>query len=70
MSIGSCRYNTPQFTPKSKYYSIKMVWFGEEIQRHGVKLLKIKTLEQLGDIFTKGLARATFEYLRKKMMGW
>jgi hypothetical protein len=33
-------------------------------------LLKIKTAEQLGDIFTKGLPRATFEYLRNKMMGW
>ncbi|KAL7475004.1 hypothetical protein ACHAW6_000935, partial [Cyclotella cf. meneghiniana] len=59
-----------QFTPRSKYYAIKTVWFREEIQRHGVKLLKIETSEQLGDIFTKGLARAAFEYLRKKMMGW
>jgi hypothetical protein len=60
----------PQFTPRSKYYAIKTVWFREEIQKRGVKLLKIDTVEQLGDIFTKGLARATFEYLRKKMMGW
>ena len=27
-------------------------------------------MEQLGDIFTKGLPRAIFKYLRKKMMGW
>ncbi len=60
----------PQFTPRSKYYAIKTVWFREEIQKRGVKLLKIETVEQLGDIFTKGLPRATFEYLRKKMMGW
>jgi hypothetical protein len=60
----------PQFTPRSKYYAIKTVWFREEIQKRGIKLLKIETVEQLGDIFTKGLARATFEYLRKKMMGW
>jgi hypothetical protein len=50
----------PQFTPRSKYYAIKTVWFREEIQKRGVKLLKIDTVEQLGDIFTKGLARATF----------
>ncbi len=59
-----------QFPSRSKCYAIKMVVFREEIQRHGVKLLKIETLEQLGDLLTKGLARATFEYLQKKMMGW
>ncbi len=26
--------------------------------------------EQLGDIFTKGLPQATFEYLRSKIIGW
>jgi hypothetical protein len=60
----------PQFTPRSKYYAIKTVWFREEIHKRGVHLLKIETAEQLGDIFTKGLPRATFEYLRNKMMGW
>ena len=60
----------PQFTPRSKHYAIKTVWFREEIHKRGIKLLKIETMEQLGDIFTKGLPRATFEYLRKKMMGW
>ena len=60
----------PQFTPRSKYYAIKTVWFREEIQKRGVKLLKVATIEQLGDIFTKGLPRATLEYLHLKMMGW
>jgi hypothetical protein len=60
----------PEFTPRSKYYAIKTVWFREEIQKRAIKLLKIDTVEQLGDIFTKGLPRVTFEYLRKKMMGW
>ena len=59
----------PQFTPRSKYYAIKTVWFREEIQKRKIKLLKIDTVQQLGDIFTKGLTRATFEYLRLKMMG-
>jgi hypothetical protein len=57
----------PQFTPRSKYYAIKTVWFREEIQKCGMKLLKIDTIEQLGDIFTKGLARAPFEYLRLRI---
>ena len=60
----------PQFTPCSKYYAIKTVLFREEIQKQGVNLLKIDTVEQLEHIFTKELPRATFEYLRLKMMGW
>ena len=60
----------PQYTPRSKHYAIKTVWFREAIVKRGIKLLKIATIEQLGDIFTKGLPKATFEYLRKKLMGW
>ena len=60
----------PQWTPRSKWYATKTIWFREEIHKRGIKLLKIETVEQLGDIFTKGLPRATFEYLRKKIMGW
>jgi hypothetical protein len=60
----------PQFTPRSKYYASKTIWFREEIVKRGIKLLKISTMEQLGDIFTKGLPRATFEYLRKRINGW
>jgi hypothetical protein len=53
----------PQFTPRSKYYATKTIWFCEEINRRGIELLKIETSEQLGDMFTKGLAKPTFEYL-------
>ena len=60
----------PQFTPRSKYYAIKTIWFREEIFKRGIQLQKIDTIEQLGDIFTKGLTRVVFEYLRKKILGW
>jgi hypothetical protein len=60
----------PQFTPRSKYYAIKTIWFREEIHKRGINLLKIDTTEQLGDIFTKGLSQPTFEYLRSKITGW
>jgi hypothetical protein len=36
----------------------------------GSNWFKIDTVDQLGDIFNKGLPRATFEYLRNAMMGW
>jgi hypothetical protein len=60
----------PQFTPRSKYYATKTIWFREEIHKRGIKLLKIDTTEQLEDFFTKGLSQPTFEYLRSKIIGW
>jgi hypothetical protein len=60
----------PQFTPQSKYYVIKTILFHEEIFKRDVQLHKIDTVKQLCDIFTKGLSRFVFEYLRKKIMGW
>jgi hypothetical protein len=47
----------PQFAPQSKYYAIKIIWLCEEIFKRDVQLHKINTVEQLGDIFTKGLTR-------------
>ena len=53
----------PQFTSCSKYYASRTIWFHEDTNKRIIKLLKIDTVEQMGDIFTKGLPRATFEYL-------
>ena len=60
----------PQYTPRSKHYHIKTICFRELIKKLKIKLMKIETVEQLGDIFTKALPRVQFEYLRKKLMGW
>lgn len=60
----------PQFTPRSKHYAIKTIWFREQIVKRGIKLFKIETSEQLGDLFTKSLPKVTFEYHRKKLLGW
>ena len=60
----------PQITPNSKYYASKIIWFYEEINKGWIKLLKIDTLEQMEDIFTKILPRATNEYLQKKIIAW
>ena len=60
----------PQFTPRSKHYTVKTHWFREQCFARGIIIQKISTTEQLGDIFTKCLPQATFEYLRKKLMGW
>ena len=60
----------PQYTPRSKHYAIKTIWFREQIVKRCIKLVKIDTIEQLGDIFTKGLGKVVFEYLCKRLMGW
>ena len=60
----------PEYPPRSKHYHTKTIWFREECVKCGIKLLKIETVEHLGDLFTKGLPKITFEYLRCKLMGW
>jgi hypothetical protein len=60
----------PQYTPRSKYYHIMTIWFRELIKKLKIKLVKVETVEQLGDLFTKALPRVQFEYLRKNLMGW
>ena len=59
-----------QFTLISNYYALKLVWFCEETQKSGIKFLKIDTVNQLGDMLTKGLAVATFEHIWKKIIAW
>ena len=60
----------PQFTPQSKYYASTTIWFWAEINKRCNKLLKINSVKQLGNVFTKGLVQVMFEYLRKKLIGW
>ena len=59
----------PQFMSRRKYYAITTIWFREEVFKRGIQLLKIDTVKQLGDIFTKGLTQVVFEYLQMKIMG-
>ena len=59
-----------RMTPRSKHYAIKYHWFREHVQSRRIKLLKIDTSNQLGDLFTKGLTRVSFERLRFLLMGW
>ena len=60
----------PQFTPRSKHYAIKTVWFRENIIARKIKVMAIETRLQLGDIFTKMPAQTTFEFVRKLLIGW
>ena len=59
-----------RMTLRSKHYAIKYHWFCEQLQTRKIKLVKIASANQLGDIFTKGLSRVIFERLQRKFMGW
>ena len=60
----------PEYTPRSKFFHLETVWFREEIIKRGIEIVHIATKEQLGDLFTKGLTRIPFEYLRNKLCGY
>ena len=63
--------NLPQqFTPRINHHADKTIWFCKDILKHGINIFKIDTVDQLGDIFTKGFTRVTFQYLWKKFMSW
>jgi hypothetical protein len=61
-----------RMTPRSKHYAIKYHWFRKHVADPSkrITLVKIDTKSQLGDIFTKGLTKDTFERLRFLLMGW
>ena len=59
----------PQFTPASKQYAVKVHWFREKCIEMKIEISKVSTTEQLGDICEKCLPVATFQYLRKKLIG-
>jgi hypothetical protein len=59
-----------RMTPCSKHYALKYHWFREHVRANNVKIVKIDTTNQLGDLFTKGLPRPAFEHLRRLLMGW
>ena len=59
-----------RMTPRSKHYAIKYHWFREQIGPRNIKLVKVDTKNQLGDIVTKGLGTIPFCHLRSKLMGW
>ena len=60
----------PEFTPRSKFYALKTIWFREQIVELGITMIKVDTKYQWGDICTKMPPVVTYEFLRKLIMGW
>ncbi len=59
-----------RMTPQSKHNAVKYHWFCEHLAPQKIQLVKIATNDQLGDLFTKGLDKVSFESLQKMLMGW
>ena len=60
----------PKYRPRTKQIAIKYHHFREHVKNEKIRVLAIDTKEQIADIFTKPLEKATFEYLRYVLMGW
>lgn len=65
----------PRITPQSKFFAVKLHFFKEHVKNEQnpngeVAIHKIDTLDQLADIFTKGLVEDKFAPLRDRLMGW
>ena len=60
----------PKMTPRSKHIAVKYHWFRSKLNFLNIKILKIDTVIQLADIFTKGLMKAEFVRKRKLLCGW
>ncbi len=62
---------SPKITPHTKHTGVKHHFFRTHIgEEHGISMEKTDTLEQIADIFTKGLPLAQFQALRKLLCKW
>jgi hypothetical protein len=60
----------PRTTLRNRHFAVNYHFFREHVARGDIKILKIASLEQKADIFTKGLAQELFETIRKLLCGW
>jgi hypothetical protein len=59
-----------RYRPRTKHIALKYHHFRAFVNEKRVDILPIDTKEQLADQFTKPLDVQTFQYLRRKLIGW
>jgi len=69
-ALALAKLKQPRMTSWSKHYAVKYHWFRSCLKPENIQVLKIELKQQLADIFTQGLAKPTFEYIRELLMGW
>ncbi len=60
-------------TPRSRFYDVRVHWFGSLLSDKPpdvIKVVRVDTKSQLGDMHTKPLNREDFERLRNLLIGW
>ena len=62
--------NGKKFTPRTKHIALKYHHFRAHVHSGRIKIKAIDTHEQTADVFTKLLETSSFQYLRKKLLGW
>jgi hypothetical protein len=60
----------PKMSPRTKHIAVKYHFFREKVVKLEIQVIRIDSAENAADAFTKGLPEATFQKLRKKLMGW
>jgi hypothetical protein len=60
-----------KMSPRTKHIAVKYFFFKSHIGPNtGIESVKIDTLLQKADIFTKGMAPEKFVTMRKLLFGW
>ena len=57
-------------TPTSKFIATKYNWFRQHVEDIFFRILKVESLENIADLFTKCLTPAKFLPLRQKLCGF
>ena len=62
--------NTHKLRPRTKHIAVQYHHFRHYVVTNQIKIEHIATTNQIADIFTKPLPRATFEYSRNLLLKW
>jgi hypothetical protein len=60
----------PKMSPRTKHIAIPYHFFRSKVSNGEIKILPVRTDNQLADQFTKGLPQDKFLLDRKKLVGW
>ena len=60
----------PKLRPRTKHTNLVYHYFREHVRTKQIYTIKVDTLNQVGDLFTKPLAQNLFQKFRKIIMGW
>ena len=70
-NVGALELATQhKLRPRTKHIAVQFHHFRHYVTTKQIQVEYVKTTNQIADIFTKPLPRATFVYLRKLLLNW